>query len=72
MNKLGLDAANSTGIAGGIRYCNEIAEKYGTMLIASFPKIGFHFSAHDSIFRDDLMVGILVGRNYQVSDVLSF
>lgn len=73
MNELGLDAAiilseSQAAFDTGMK----LLKNHGTMAIVSFPKDGFHFSAHDLVFRDITLVGSLVGRNYQLSEMLSF
>jgi len=73
MGELGVDAvlllpesqaAFNTGM--------ELLENHGTMVVLSFPKNGFNFSAHDLVFRDIALVGSLVGRNHQLSEMLLF
>ncbi|CAG8894305.1 unnamed protein product [Penicillium egyptiacum] len=73
MNELGLDAAiilpeSQAAFDTGIK----LLKNHSTMVIVSFPKNGFHFSAHDLVFRDITLVGSLVGRNYQLSEMLLF
>lgn len=73
MNELGLDAAiilpeSQAAFDTGMK----LLKNHSTMVIVSFPKNGFHFSAHDLVFRDITLVGSLVGRNYQLSEMLSF
>lgn len=71
--ELGLDAAiilpeSQAAFDSGMK----LLKNHGTMVIVSFPEKGFHFSAHDLVFRDITLVGSLVGRNYQLSEMLSF
>lgn len=73
MNELGLDAAiilpeSQAAFDTGMK----LLKNHNTMVIVSFPENGFHFSAHDLVFRDITLVGSLVGRNYQLSEMLSF
>lgn len=72
MNELGLDAAiilpeSQATFDTGMK----LLKNHNTMVIVSFPENGFHFSAHDLVFRDITLVGSLVGRNYPLSEMLS-
>ena len=50
----------------------KLLKNHGTMVVVSFPQNGFHFSAHDLVFRDIALVGSLVGRNFQLSEMIEF
>lgn len=42
------------------------------MVIVSFPQNRLQVNAQDLVFRDISLVGSLVGRNYQLREMLSF
>jgi propanol-preferring alcohol dehydrogenase len=72
-SELGLDAAiilpeSQAAFDTGMK----LLKNHGTMVIVSFPENGFHFSARDLVFRDISLVGSLVGRNYQLAEMLQF
>ena len=49
-----------------------LLKNHGTAVVVSFPQQGFNISARDLVFRDIRVVGSLVGRNYQLREMLDF
>lgn len=53
-------------------YGVSLVRNHGTAVVVSFPEKGFNMSAQDLVFRDIRVVGSLVGRNYQLKEMLRF
>jgi propanol-preferring alcohol dehydrogenase len=50
----------------------KLLRNHGTMVVVSFPQKKLEVSAHDIVFRDISVVGSLVGRNYQLREMLGY
>jgi propanol-preferring alcohol dehydrogenase len=50
----------------------ELLRNHGTIVVVSFPKERLAVSANDLVFRDISVVGSLVGRNYQLRQMVDF
>ena len=57
---------------GAMDYGLKLLKNHGTAVIVSFPTRGFQVSARDLVFRDIKLVGSLVGRNFQLREMLEF
>lgn len=53
-------------------YGVSLLRNHGTAIVVSFPKNGFTVSTDDIVFRDISVVGSLVGRNWQLREMLHF
>ena len=53
-------------------YGMKLLKNHGRCVVVSFPEKGFHFSAHDVVFRDISIVGSLVGSNKVLREMLQF
>ncbi|KAL2699823.1 hypothetical protein AAEP93_009798 [Penicillium crustosum] len=53
-------------------YGMKLLKDHGTCVTVSFPKDGFRIQPRDLVFRYVKMVGVLVGRNRQLRDMLNF
>jgi D-arabinose 1-dehydrogenase-like Zn-dependent alcohol dehydrogenase len=49
-----------------------ILRNHGTCVVVSFPKEGWSFQPRDVVFRHINIVGVLVGRNKQLREMLNF
>jgi D-arabinose 1-dehydrogenase-like Zn-dependent alcohol dehydrogenase len=49
-----------------------ILRNHGTCVVVSFPKDGWSFQPRDVVFRHINVVGVLVGRNKQLREMLNF
>lgn len=50
----------------------ELLRNHGTIVVVSFPKERLAVSANDLVFRDISVVGSVVGRNYQLRQMVDF
>lgn len=53
-------------------YSIELLKTHGKCILVSFPKTGFHLSAHDVVFRDISIRGSLVGTTRVLKEMLQF
>lgn len=55
-----------------MEYGMKLIKNHGVCVAVSFPKEGFLIQPRDLVFRHIQMVGVLVGRNRQLRDMLNF
>jgi propanol-preferring alcohol dehydrogenase len=53
-------------------YGLKLVKNHGVCVMASFPKTGFHIQPQQLIFQHIDLVGVLVGRNRQLREMLNF